>query len=112
MTTFSSVTQSSRRRYRSELGVLSDVLGFHVKQTVPDVAPFVFVWLERDGVGVFLNDPKAVAHDFPARCGERPAVRDHVLRRQRSDASMRASRPMGRSSCRSDTVLWHARVRH
>jgi uncharacterized glyoxalase superfamily protein PhnB len=27
--------------------------------------PFVFVWLERDGVSVFLNDPKAVAHDFP-----------------------------------------------
>ena len=30
-----------------------DVLGFSVKQTVPDAAPFVFVWLERgrrDGV--------------------------------------------------------------
>lgn len=43
-----------------------DVLGFAIKQTVPDAAPFVFVWLERDGVAVFLNDPKAVAHDFPA----------------------------------------------
>jgi catechol 2,3-dioxygenase-like lactoylglutathione lyase family enzyme len=42
-----------------------DVLGFTVKQTVPDAAPFVFVWLDHTGVGVFLNDPKAVAHDFP-----------------------------------------------
>ncbi len=39
--------------------------GFSVKQTVPDAAPYVFVWLERDGVGVFLNDSKAAAHDFP-----------------------------------------------
>jgi lactoylglutathione lyase len=42
-----------------------DVLGFEVKQTVPDAPPFVFVWLERDGVPVFLNDPKAVEKDFP-----------------------------------------------
>jgi uncharacterized glyoxalase superfamily protein PhnB len=33
-----------------------ETLGFTVKQTVPDQAPFVFVWLERDGVNVFLND--------------------------------------------------------
>jgi catechol 2,3-dioxygenase-like lactoylglutathione lyase family enzyme len=43
-----------------------DVLGFEIKQTVPDAAPFVFVWLEKDGVPVFLNDPAAVAHDVPA----------------------------------------------
>ena len=42
-----------------------DVLGFDIKQTVPDAEPFVFVWLERDGVPVFLNDPKATAEDFP-----------------------------------------------
>lgn len=52
-----------------------DVLGFEIKQTVPDSSrrspeaeadaePFVFVWLERDGVPVFLNDPRAVAEDF------------------------------------------------
>lgn len=41
-----------------------DVLGFEIKQTVPEAEPFVFVWLERDGVPVFLNDPKAVAEDF------------------------------------------------
>ena len=43
-----------------------DVLGFTVKQTVPDAAPFVFVWLERGEVTVFLNDPAAVAKDVPA----------------------------------------------
>jgi catechol 2,3-dioxygenase-like lactoylglutathione lyase family enzyme len=42
-----------------------DVLGFTVKQTVPDASPFVFVWLERDGVPVFLNDPRALEPDFP-----------------------------------------------
>ena len=66
MTTFTSVTPNllvadidrSTAFYR-------DILGFTVKQTVPDAAPFVFVWLERDGVPVFLNDPKAIEHDFP-----------------------------------------------
>jgi catechol 2,3-dioxygenase-like lactoylglutathione lyase family enzyme len=43
-----------------------EVLGFAVKDTVPPVAPFVFVWLERDGVTVFLNDPAAVGKDIPA----------------------------------------------
>ena len=43
-----------------------DVLGFTVKQTVPDAAPFVFVWLERGDVTVFLNDPAAVAKDVPS----------------------------------------------
>lgn len=42
-----------------------DVLGFSVKQTVPEEPPFVFVWLERDGVPVFLNDLKAVLTDHP-----------------------------------------------
>lgn len=44
----------------------TDVLGFTIKQTVPDAAPFVFVWLERGDVTIFLNDPAAVAHDIPA----------------------------------------------
>jgi lactoylglutathione lyase len=42
-----------------------DVLGFSIKQTVPDAAPFVFVWLERDDVPVFLNDAKTAAADLP-----------------------------------------------
>lgn len=44
----------------------TEVLGFTIKQTVPDAAPFVFVWLERGAVTVFLNDAAAVAHDIPA----------------------------------------------
>ena len=43
-----------------------EVLGFTVKQTVPDAAPFVFVWLERGDVTVFLNDPSAVAEAMPS----------------------------------------------
>src|SRR5688500_5281652 len=42
-----------------------DVLGFAIKQTVPEGPPFVFVWLERDGVPVFLNDLQTAAHDYP-----------------------------------------------
>jgi catechol 2,3-dioxygenase-like lactoylglutathione lyase family enzyme len=42
-----------------------DVLGFSVKQTVPDAAPFVFVWLERDDVPVFLNTVAAAAAEYP-----------------------------------------------
>jgi uncharacterized glyoxalase superfamily protein PhnB len=36
-----------------------DVLGFTIVTTVPDHAPFVFVWLKRDEVSVFLNVPAA-----------------------------------------------------
>jgi catechol 2,3-dioxygenase-like lactoylglutathione lyase family enzyme len=68
MTTFTSVTpnllvsdlEKSTTFYR-------DVLGFAIKQTVPDAAPFVFVWLERDGVPVFLNDPTAADYDVSRR---------------------------------------------
>ncbi len=42
-----------------------DVLGFSIKQTVPDAAPYVFVWLERDQVPLFLNDARAAAGDLP-----------------------------------------------
>ncbi|MEW6322595.1 MAG: glyoxalase superfamily protein [Acidobacteriota bacterium] len=49
-----------------------DVLGFAVKTTVPDDPPHVFVWLERDGVGVFLNDRAGVADDLPSLAGREP----------------------------------------
>ena len=49
-----------------------DVLGFSVKMTVPEQAPFVFVWLERDSVPVFLNDPAAVAKDYPGAASRQP----------------------------------------
>ena len=66
MTTFSSVTPSLLvADIDRSTAFYHEVLGFRVKQTVPDARPYVFVWLERDGVGVFLNNPKAVAHDFP-----------------------------------------------
>ena len=58
--------QPHRPRHRREHRFYCDVLGFTVKDTVPDAAPFVFVWLERGGVTVFLNDPAAVAKDLPA----------------------------------------------
>jgi uncharacterized glyoxalase superfamily protein PhnB len=43
-----------------------DVLGFSVKTTVPDAEPFVFVWLERGDVTVFLNDAETVAKAVPS----------------------------------------------
>ena len=66
MTRFQSVTPNLLvADIRKSTEFYCDVLGFAIKQTVPDAAPFVFVWLERDGVPVFLNDPKAIEHDFP-----------------------------------------------
>jgi uncharacterized glyoxalase superfamily protein PhnB len=47
------------------LAFYRDVLGFSVSQTVPDASPFVFAWLERDGVRVFLNDADTVRKDLP-----------------------------------------------
>jgi lactoylglutathione lyase len=42
-----------------------DVLGFAVVTTVPDQAPYAFVWLQRDGVSVFLNASQAAFADLP-----------------------------------------------
>ena len=41
-----------------------DILGFEIKETVPANEPFVFVMLTHDGVPVFLNDRKAVEHEY------------------------------------------------
>ncbi len=48
-----------------------DVLGFTIVTSVPEQAPFVFVWLQRDSVSVFLNARSAVEADMPA-LGKRP----------------------------------------
>ena len=73
MTTFVSVTPNLLvRDIDASTAFYRDVLGFQVKQTVPDAAPFVFVWLERDGIPVFLNDPKAAEKDVPG-ISARPA---------------------------------------
>lgn len=73
MTTFTSVTPNLIvQDIDRSVAFYRDVLGFAVSQTVPDAAPFVFVWLERDGVPVFLNDRRAVEHDYPG-ASSRPA---------------------------------------
>lgn len=65
MTTFTSVTPNLLvQDIDRSTAFYRDVLGFTVKQTVPETAPFAFVWLERDGVPVFLNDPRAVEKDL------------------------------------------------
>ncbi len=46
-----------------------DVLGFSVVTTVPDAAPFVFVWLQRGTISVFLNARQGVSDDLPALAG-------------------------------------------
>ena len=43
-----------------------DVLGFSIVTTVPEQAPFAFVWLRREGVEVFLNDANGVGELDPA----------------------------------------------
>jgi lactoylglutathione lyase len=67
MTTFKSLTPNLVvRDIAASIRFYTDVIGCTIKQTVPDAAPFVFVWLERDGVQIFLNDAKTVEHDLPA----------------------------------------------
>ncbi len=66
MTRFISVTPNLIvRDVAKSTAFYRDVLGFAIKQTVPEAEPFVFVWLEKDGVPVFLNDIKAAEHDYP-----------------------------------------------
>ncbi|MGH9411739.1 MAG: VOC family protein [Vicinamibacterales bacterium] len=49
-----------------------DVLGFSIVTTVPDAAPFVFVWLKRDEVSVFLNTASAVREENPTLAARAP----------------------------------------
>lgn len=49
-----------------------DVLGFNVVTTVPDAAPFVFVWLQRDDVSVFLNARTGLMEEDAPRLVGRP----------------------------------------
>ena len=44
----------------ASLAFYRDVLGFQLEQSVPDEPPFVFAWLKRGGVQLFLNDAKPV----------------------------------------------------
>jgi catechol 2,3-dioxygenase-like lactoylglutathione lyase family enzyme len=73
MSRFSSVTPNLIcRDIAASKAFYGDVLGFEVKETVPDAAPFVFVWLERDGVPVFLNAVAAAAADYPDAASRAP----------------------------------------
>lgn len=66
MTQFASVTPNLLvRDIAKSTAFYRDVLGFTMGDTVPDKEPFVFVWMKRDEVSVFLNDIKAAAHDYP-----------------------------------------------
>ena len=66
MTRFTSVTPNLLvRDVATSTAFYRDVLGFTIGETVPDKEPFVFVWMKRDDVSVFLNDVKAAAHDYP-----------------------------------------------
>jgi uncharacterized glyoxalase superfamily protein PhnB len=47
------------------LAFYRDVLGFSLVTTVPDAAPFVFAWLKRDEVNVFLNSAGSVKESLP-----------------------------------------------
>jgi catechol 2,3-dioxygenase-like lactoylglutathione lyase family enzyme len=47
------------------LAFYRDVLGFSLVTSVPDAAPFAFVWLQRDGVDVFLNTVGSLEADQP-----------------------------------------------
>jgi catechol 2,3-dioxygenase-like lactoylglutathione lyase family enzyme len=66
MTRFASVTPNLLvRDVKKSTEFYRDVLGFTMGETVPDKEPFVFVWMKRDDVSVFLNDITAAAHDYP-----------------------------------------------
>ncbi len=65
--TFASITPNLLvRDVAKSTAFYRDVLGFEMGETVPDKEPFVFVWMKRDTVSVFLNDINAAAHDYPA----------------------------------------------
>jgi lactoylglutathione lyase len=66
MTRFTSVTPNLLvRDVGKSTEFYRDVLGFTMGETVPDQAPFVFVWMKRDEVSVFLNDITTAAADYP-----------------------------------------------
>lgn len=73
MTTFTSVTPTLLvRDIDRSTAFYRDVLGFTVRQTVPEAAPFVFVWMARDGVPIFLNDARAAERDLPGAASRPP----------------------------------------
>jgi uncharacterized glyoxalase superfamily protein PhnB len=69
---FSNVTPNLIvRDIDASLAFYRDVLGFTLVTTVPEAAPFVFAWVKRDEVNLFLNTPGAVQESIPD-LGARP----------------------------------------
>jgi lactoylglutathione lyase len=67
VTTFKSLTPNLVvHDIARSLAFYRDALGLLLKQTVPDQEPFVFAWLERGSVQVFLNDYATVQREMPA----------------------------------------------
>jgi uncharacterized glyoxalase superfamily protein PhnB len=53
------------------LAFYRDVLGFEVVATMPpDASSFIFVWVKRDGVNVFLNDATTGGDEYAALKGK------------------------------------------
>ena len=48
------------------LAFYRDVLGFAVTATVPETAPYVFAFMTRGEINVFLNAPEAAIEEYPA----------------------------------------------
>jgi len=42
-----------------------DVLGFSMAASVPDAAPFLFAWMQRDTVSIFLNTVGSLKDEHP-----------------------------------------------
>ena len=70
-----------------------DVLGFSVVTSVPDQAPFVFVWLRRDGVSVFLNALTGMKDDVPELGTQKIGGTNTMFMTLESGVSIRASTP-------------------
>ena len=114
MTRFASITPNLLvRDVKKSTDFYRDVLGFTMGETVPDQEPFVFVWMKRDEVSVFINDIKAAgvnvlfAEKFFA--GRHRGV---VLHRHRCRRLPREGRAESeRDHAAQDAVLRHARIR-
>ena len=65
MTRFTYVTPNLLcRDVAASLEFYRDVLGFTMGDTVPEQPPYVFVWMKRNDVSVFLNDIKAAEGEY------------------------------------------------
>jgi uncharacterized glyoxalase superfamily protein PhnB len=71
MTTFQSLTPNLVvSDIDRSLTFYRDLLGFSVVTTVPESVPFVFVWLQRDDVQVFLNAQEVAREEYPDLAGQ------------------------------------------